>query len=241
MRLVIDSREARLLRDLVAVGCEKEFLQVGDIIFKDTSAQVVVERKTWSDLWSSIQDGRYREQRSRLLDYRRGDEEGKILVVYLIEGCHGSLCEEASETCRRALLRLQFAHEVPVIFTGSVEQTIEWVRWVFAMQDLAIFLNKAGESTQEHRVESIQTRLGNQKSSIQNPKTMLITFLRSISGVSYPLATAIAERFASLQDMVRRYDELPGLIGSVEYTTPSQKKRKVGPKLAEKIVRLLGV
>jgi ERCC4-type nuclease len=239
MQLILDSRESRLLQDLEK-ECEKEYLALGDVLFKDDTipAEIRIERKTWGDLWGSIQDGRYREQRSRLLDHRQGAQECTIVVLYLIEGSHRGLSDEASDTCRRALLRLQMVHHIPIVYTSSFQDTVEWIRWVHEKKDLSIFFKTS--DTHEQRVENIQTRLGNQKSSIQNPKTMLITFLRSISGVSYVVASTIAEPFASLTDFIQRKEELTNMLPVMEYTTPSQKKRRVGPKLAEKIVMLIG-
>ena len=238
MQLIIDSRETRLLQDLAttAITCEKEYLALGDIIFRDAGQEIIIERKTWADLWSSIQDGRYREQRSRLLECR--DASLSSNIVYLIEGSYRSLTAEAAETCRRALARLQVAYRIPIVMTGSMEETVEWVRWFHEKEHLGIFLKTC--DTQEERVESIQTRLGNQKSSIQNPKTMLVTFLRSISGVSYAVATTVAEPFESIKNMVERRQELATILPLLEYTTPSKKQRKVGPKLAQKIISLLG-
>ena len=241
MQLIIDSRETRLLQDLTATHtmCEKEYLALGDIIFKDkdTGQEIIIERKTWADLWSSIQDGRYREQRSRLLECR--DASSSCHIVFLIEGSSRSLNSvEASETCRRALVRLQVGYRIPVVMTGSVEETVEWVRWFHEKEKLGIFLKTC--DAHEERVESIQSRLNQKKASIQNPKTMLVTFLRSISGVSYAVAATIAEPFDSLKHMVERREELPTTLPHLEYTTPSKKQRKVGPKLAQKIISLLG-
>jgi ERCC4-type nuclease len=240
MQLIIDSRETRLLQDLTTSNtkCEKEYLALGDIIFKDkdTGQEIIIERKTWADLWASIQDGRYREQRSRLVECR--DATLSSNIVYLIEGSCRSLVAEAAETCRRALVRLQVAYRIPVVMTDSVEETVEWLRWFYAKEKLGIFLKTC--DTQEERIESIQSRLNNKKASIQNPKTMLVTFLRSISGVSYAVATTIAEPFESIRNMVERREELDAMLPLLEYTTPSRKQRKVGPKLAQKIISLLG-
>ena len=230
MRVVVDSREAALLQDLGDEGCEKEFLVLGDIVFSDDTRELIVERKTWNDLWSSIQDGRYREQRSRLLGCGSA-------VLYLIEGSPQKLADDSAETCRRTLLRLQLAYRIPVVYTASVQATVEWVRW-FRQKDMAVFWRTC--DAEEQRVESIQNRTDSKKSSIQNPKTMLITFFRSISGVSYAVAKTVAEPYASLSDLLLHRDEFAAALPSMEYTTPSQKTRKIGPKLAEKIVGMLG-
>ena len=58
-------------------------LPLGDVIIEDnTGEQLIIERKTLSDLESSIKDGRYTEQSFRL----NGIEHPNHNIVYLIEG-----------------------------------------------------------------------------------------------------------------------------------------------------------
>lgn len=235
MRLIIDSREGRLLECLGEMeGCEKEFLPLADIVFRDDEAEVFVERKTWNDLWSSIQDGRFREQRSRLMEWK--EEATNRVAAYLIEGSEEKIPEDALETSRGALYRLMMGYHIPVFFTKDPEDTARWVRWIFDKKELRTLLRTS--DTTEQRMESVQQRL--QKKSIENPKNMLVAFLRSISGVSYPLAQAIAEPFDSLSGFVSRKDELAAMLPHMTYLTPSKKHKKIGPKLTEKILALLG-
>jgi ERCC4-type nuclease len=82
-RFVIDNRENKL--------CEyfKEFpniyieqLDLGDIIFENEGTiRYIIERKSVNDLYSSIKDGRYREQKKRLLSNFKPEQ-----IIYLIEG-----------------------------------------------------------------------------------------------------------------------------------------------------------
>ena len=59
------------------IGCETEETHV-------KANGLVIERKSAADLEASILDGRYREQRARLLSYTA---EKKAHAVYIIEGC----------------------------------------------------------------------------------------------------------------------------------------------------------
>jgi ERCC4-type nuclease len=62
---------------------QEEHLTVGDyIIFHNSRALVVIERKTWVDLAASIQDGR-KENVHKLLNFRRNTN---AKVAYLLEG-----------------------------------------------------------------------------------------------------------------------------------------------------------
>jgi len=98
VELVIDSREGALskyVNTLVGAGINgvalgKRSMDLGDvqILLRHDGAVVrtlVFERKTLPDLVSSIHDGRYREQKSRLLA-----TTDTCNVAYIIEG--DSLC-----------------------------------------------------------------------------------------------------------------------------------------------------
>ena len=64
---------------------KKEQLHIGDVVFEDESGKplIIFERKTLTDLASSIKDGRYAEQSFRLDGYQPVPNHN---IVYLIEG-----------------------------------------------------------------------------------------------------------------------------------------------------------
>ena len=73
VRVDTNAGETALFAALQArLGAEqvvRERLDVGDVVLQtdDGGAALVVERKTWADLASSLTDGRYAEQKARLL------------------------------------------------------------------------------------------------------------------------------------------------------------------------------
>jgi ERCC4-type nuclease len=86
MELVIDDRESKIIKII-----PKDFpykitikrIQYGDyIIYQDNKLLFVIERKTWSDLASSIKDGR-KDNIDKLLSLRA---ETNCIILYLIEG-----------------------------------------------------------------------------------------------------------------------------------------------------------
>ena len=75
MEIILDHREAKLIeifeRDYTNIYRTAP-LPIGDIhiINKDTQQiMICIERKTVSDLYSSIRDGRHREQKKRALSH----------------------------------------------------------------------------------------------------------------------------------------------------------------------------
>jgi len=87
MKLLVDNREPRGLKELLSIRLEDkvEFLnlEIGDFQIIDNSKNVVllVERKSYEDLICSIKDGRYSEQSFRLNEYPLDNH--KILTALL--------------------------------------------------------------------------------------------------------------------------------------------------------------
>ena len=91
LKLIIDSREKQLFnsikeRDLDNyndfIEIESTNLELGDIkIIRQDNFELIFERKTLSDLNQSINDGRYKEQKNRLLSNYNSN-----LITYIIEG-----------------------------------------------------------------------------------------------------------------------------------------------------------
>jgi ERCC4-type nuclease len=83
--IVVDTRERELPAALAASGAMTTSvspLDVGDVeVWVGGERALVVERKTLSDLAASVKDGRYAEQKARML----ATTEGGAVVMYAIE------------------------------------------------------------------------------------------------------------------------------------------------------------
>lgn len=137
MEVIIDSREIKLLEHLSFV--KAQHMELADVCLKDQHSIILCERKTWSDLWASIRDGRFREQRARLLQWR--SQQPSLHILYLVEGASSTLDTKSLETCKRTLHRLMIGYQIPVIFTGTLLDTVRWIQWVFELEDLNILFS----------------------------------------------------------------------------------------------------
>ena len=81
--LYIDTREKKLLPYIQCEYIEKQ-LDLGDIFIDSPSYKLMIERKTISDFNASLRDGRYRNQKLRLLEWRDTDISTKR-VIYILE------------------------------------------------------------------------------------------------------------------------------------------------------------
>ena len=131
IKIIIDNREKNSLVPalLVGLGAEIEFkqLEIGDYIVKNT----IVERKSISDLKSSIINRRIIEQIKQM-------KQQEQPVLLLIEGIsesdiyQGTLHENA---LRGFLLSAALEYQMPLIFTQNSEDTAKYLYVLAKKQD----------------------------------------------------------------------------------------------------------
>ena len=124
----------------------------GDL--KDEMYDLVIERKTWEDLRASIRDSRFREQRSRLLEWKSQSERHQIM--YMIEGKYHDEFKNEKTTC----YRLQIGYSVPVLFVDSKEELQELIAGWAKLETLEKLFRKRNfeEDQVESRVQQTKKR-----------------------------------------------------------------------------------
>lgn len=213
IRVVIDNREDDLWAQLEPYRVpdagegwwvEKAVLDVGDIAFyaatdiSGTNPLVVFERKTAEDLGASQKDGRYREQRARLLALRGT----KTAIGYIVEAPHWS--PTLSTTwCRgtfnevnlqQAIVRLQLRYTIPVFQAASLKETVQWIRRTAKALavDPAVF--REGLAATACEAAAVYTEaICVKKSENNSPERIFLSFLLSIPGMGKGAASAVAE------------------------------------------------
>jgi ERCC4-type nuclease len=141
MNVLLDIREHALI-DLMP-NLPTEQLLVGDIwIGKGQEGGIVIERKTTADFEASILDGRYREQRTRLLAYC---SENKARPMYIIEeGLNGRTRTLQPQALQKMLNRLMLRYGVAVWLTESIEDTVRAIEILDSQfkDDATVFIGK---------------------------------------------------------------------------------------------------
>jgi len=225
MKLIVDVRENKIISMLTNISFVTESIPCGDFLFEENGYRLLIERKSANDLVASIGDGRYREQRSRLLEWRTETHK----FMYLIEG-------DPDDVCIRTLHRLMISYDIPVWRTVNIEKTVEWIQWVYA-QGLSIFFKK--RDLEQDRVESIRFSKNLHKKSVCTSKNILISMLQSINGVSYEMAVAIAAPYSSVHDMIISYERGEFLKSDISYSTSTNNMKKISPKTIQRVIEIL--
>lgn len=155
--LVLDNRERGLAAELtrLAVPFTTAVLDVGDFLVQSAATGqplLVAERKSLADFAASNSDGRYREQRARLMAVRGGG----AAVVYVLEGTWSGddarLVSHSRTTegqLRRLTTRLTLRYGMPVIAASSITETARWCQTLLAQlsDDPTVFQPEDGMAT----------------------------------------------------------------------------------------------
>jgi ERCC4-type nuclease len=238
MPIWFDYRERALLK--LAPNVKELTPPVGDIWIGDLSGAnlmaggVILERKTGADLEASIMDGRYREQRGRLLAYAA---EHKVAVGYVIEGILDRLGARLDESALlKHITRLQFHHRIPVVQTASSKETVrlaelieqQWTKDAgkFAWECLSEGANSTNAST--------FTAASYIKSACRDsPDTFLLGTLTQCRGISESLARLIMSKYPTLEAL------MAATASDLAVISEEGSKRKVGKAVAERLYGLL--
>ena len=125
--LVVQRLSAPLPKTSPPITIVKQIIPLGDIIveFDDETTAVIVERKSLSDLISSIRDGRYEEQSHRLI---HSSGISRHNIIYMIEGIVNQLSQYDRDLVYATMTSLNFYKGFSVIRTSSIQDTAEYIK-----------------------------------------------------------------------------------------------------------------
>lgn len=190
----IDYREKDIIRnfDLMCKKKEKnievsiENLALGDFIIGD---EIIIERKSLSDLVSSICDGRYKEQSNRLFELK--EKENKK-IIYILEGdintFHSRVKRISKDTILGCIYAFQMEKGFHVINSSNLMNTIDY---------LIKFTEKYHQKKKPSLEPStaVPSLMTNFKSSQINKENISILMLSIIPGISHHTAECILKKY----------------------------------------------
>jgi crossover junction endonuclease MUS81 len=251
--LVIDNRE----KDLKVAFPEAEFknLDIGDIEIKytddsgNTELFLLIERKTMCDVISSVNDGRYREQKKRLLESNIPREK----IMYLLEG-HLDDIPGQMKTLFGMLINTLFRDKLKVIRFECIEETIYFIKRItekLKQNDTSIIGSSQSQPQQDNNnnnLEYLSTIKLKKKDNLNSNNCSLLQ-LSQIPGLSLPNAQVIIDKYKSIANLIKSYHEIEDedkrskMLSDLETgsstLTETGKKRKLGKVLSERIYKYL--
>lgn len=208
--LVIDNREVKILKlfgqDTIY---HVEALELGDVQIRTSEhIDVIIERKSLSDMVASLKDGRWKEQKLRLLQQR---EQYGTRLIYIIEGQfdfneQGIIFGVSAKALVTMVLNLLFRERITVIQTQTMIDTIDFIK-AFArrFQDPSYEWkeNTTIVTVNEHQDAMIKSK---KKDNVTNDFVFIMQ-LCSIPGISTKKARSIASNLG-VSSMVALVDKL---------------------------------
>jgi ERCC4-type nuclease len=224
--LILDNREHELH---LKVSIPHDFvpLHVGDIhicarVDGAVKPVLILERKSFADFQSSVMDGRYREQRGRLLAY--GAEVG-AKVGYVLEGSAAALRPPmTASSIDKLVARLMYVHGIPVFRTLSVVDTARLAETLLGqvMEDGVTAFQGASVQRATEGIHVIK------RGNTEDPRHFGISLLCLAHGVSTKVAEAWLNEFGTVAAVIAANSEQ---LAAVKVGA-----RRVGPALANRCI-----
>jgi ERCC4-type nuclease len=234
MPIILDNRERELIKILGKdEGIVVKQLDVGDahIVYTSNTATaeqkivVIAERKAVADLEASLTDGRYREQRTRLL---ATCATAGAKALYIIEGpldrLHG---RKTIQELWTILNRLTMRYGIALMLTDDVSQTADYLT-TLSKQVAADALCFDASTIQTSYSAYVKT---SKKETREDPRNFFSAVVTQCPGVSAAVAGVLAGHYKGLGElMAASAEEIAGLVVG---------KRKIGKAVAERLCGLL--
>ena len=232
-----------------------ENLPLGDIIIADNLGEkLIIERKTLSDLASSIKDGRYNEQSYRL----NGIEHHNHNIIYLIEGDITKYnifkAKMDKMTLYSAMFSINYYKGFSVMRSNCMEETslilCNMVSKMLKSNKQAYYTNTpiknvdvpeepvTIEEPEDHSKDycAVIKKIKKDNVTPENIGEIMLCQIPSISSVT---AIAILTKFATISNLIVELRKDPDCLNDVSYITSSGQKRKISKTCVENVKKFL--
>ena len=275
MKITVDNREQELLKHIsqlvlfipafkqLKVDCVN--LPLGDIIISDeTEEKIIIERKSISDLLSSIKDGRYEEQSYRL----NGMTTHNHNIYYVIEGDVNKVNRFKDTSMEKltlysAMFSLNYYKGFSIMRTFNMEETALFICNVankleknivsgkkpFYQNRMSLTMDEQVGGTESSATEeNVQLEQSDKDyvNVIKKIKKENITtsnigeiMLCQIPGISSVTALAIMDKFKTLPNLIQEVQQNEDCLKDISYTNTKGQTRKINKTSVLNIVKYL--
>lgn len=243
MTIELDIREAKLVSILGSDNVFVKQLTLGDVnIIVDETVKAIIERKTVADLAASLKDGRWKEQKLRLLQEK---QRSGALIVYIIEGRtlnfneEGTLYGVSNKALVTMVLNAMFRDRINIVFTQTIVDTADFIKgfakrildpaceWMHGRMDICM---------EEHQDAIIKAK---RRDNITKD-TVFVMQLCAIPGISTKKAQAIIDTL-KVHNITALVTSLSECNGEKEMLQRLGTVSGIGKVLARDIVLHLGL
>ena len=244
MKIIIDEREAMLYELCVSMNqtfnipIEKRVLELGDILFlsdDESIVHLIIERKSFADLLSSIKDGRYAEQSHRLKNCFPNPHN----VVYLLEGMFSTVKNDADKhKIIACIASLNYFKGFSVLRTISMTETAQHIIY---MADKIIrelkkgtVVENSGSNAEPRIVEPYCSVVKTSKKANITKENIGEIILCQIPGISSTTAVELMKPFQNFAEFMDKIRAEPAYLDGLTVN-----KRKLGSNIIKGIREFL--
>lgn len=220
--IIVDTNPAE---DFIYEGCinngitvERKRLDVGDIMISLENGNYILERKTWSDLTASICDGRWSEQKSRMII----PEDIPTQYSFIIEGNIPSWSSDKSRlnpSCLwGALIKTQVRDKMNVYHTNDKDSTVLLILYLYKN------LTSGGFEIKKNNAISGSSSK-RKRENLNSTESIYIAMLSIIPGMSKTKSEVITKEYPTIKSLINADKKSISLLKCGN--------RKIGPSLAE--------
>jgi crossover junction endonuclease MUS81 len=238
-KLYIDHREGGLKTKLLSTeNVIYKNLDYGDIIIDvDDKHLVVCERKTLSDLSASLKDGRYKNQKQKLLS---------ILPInclyYIIEGPIDFNNEDSilnginKKTMLSCIINTLVRDNIKILITKDLDETCNLILNMFDR-----IKKDPGKYVEDRVLESQVVKTKNKNTTKEGCFEQILC---QIPDISTKTAKALCVKFSTMKGMYDylnnlSYEEKLKLLKEIYIEDVNGKKRKIAEKVLKNIIEYL--
>ena len=256
MVLIIDYRETKIIESINKIINEKQIKQIkpinknlllGDIhIFHDKDQNniedlqplIIIERKTVSDIVSSIKDGRYNEQKARLNAAPIHNHN----IIFLIEGTRAG-----TNNVHSAAISTLFYSGFSVLFSTSITDSAK----IILSFDQKInkdqnklpyysFNPSSNSNLNENQTHtSYAAILKPEKKANICKENAWIIMLQQLPHISCNIATALMEKYINIPILIDAIKQNPNILDTFKILGSDGKQRKISSRAIASINQLL--
>jgi len=272
MIIKVDTRETDLLQHLnhqisiipvfKSIIIQTETLPIGDIIIcDDIEDKLIIERKSVSDLLSSIKDGRYEEQSYRL----NGINHHNHNIIYLVEGDVNRVNRFKTDnkieklTLYSSMFSLNYFKGFSVFRSFSLEESATIIcNMAYKLEKSSLTDKKSfyqnlcpikmenTEEKDENITETLEQSEKDYVGVIKKIKKENITpdnigeiMLCQIPGISSVTALAIMEKYNNLPNLIKEIENNNDCLKDITSTNAKGQTRKINKSSIANIVKFL--
>ena len=210
--ITIDARETAMYNDIIdrdldnykdKIQIISENLLLGDVHITYANIMHIFERKTLQDLQASILDGRYKEQKARLLS-----TTPQKYITYIIEG--DNILSPNSHSKNKSMIQSAYLHtlfrdNIRIIYTKNIEETTTLILLISTK-----ILDKPEKFLyEEYTADKCYTdfvKLKKKKIDNIDRKSCFIMQMSQIPMISNVIAKNIYAKYTSMGNLVKSLD-----------------------------------